>query len=296
MISYRVYVCDITYDIAHDIKYELQDCVCLIAPYPNNPNPPETFDLASDFDMSGSNLLWYGRLQLLFRCTLCHTDAARDVERHLEVSLAFFNTFEPVELTPNSVMQRQSVPMLYDSASCAALPSLYLCHAKNVLGRVPMIPSFVAGNAHPTIPHSFRGGSSRAEWQTRSPTAVTAAASTKSTCGCGGTGGRRSERCRSGSAWKQGRSACARRGGGQPRRASAAGSRQRKRAWRAARAPRRRKAQHHCASLHLCWGSSELNRRLFWQTSSKFCGIPMTVSCVDLMLWLTVKSRCYRNP
>jgi len=113
-------------------------------------------------------------------------------------------------------------------------------------------------------------------------------------CGC--TGGRRSERCRSGSAWKQGRSACARRGGGQPRRASAAGSRQRKRAWRAARAPRRRKAQHHCASLHLCWGSSELNRRLFWQTSSKFCGIPMTVSCVDLMLWLTVKSRCYRNP
>ena len=159
MISYRVYVCDITYDIAHDIKYELQDCVCLIAPYPNNPNPPETFDLASDFDMSGSNLLWYGRLQLLFRCTLCHTDAgaARDVERHLEVSLAFFNTFEPVELTPNSVMQRQSVPMLYDSASCAALPSLYLCHAKNVLGRVPMIPSFVAGNAHPTIPHSFRG-------------------------------------------------------------------------------------------------------------------------------------------
>ena len=41
---------------------------------------------------------------------------------------------------------------------------------------------------------------------------------------------------------------------------------------------RRRKAQHHCASLHLCWGSSELNRRLFWQTSSKFCVIPMTVS------------------
>ena len=91
MISYRVYVCDITYDIAHDIKYELQDCVCLI---------------------------------------------------------------EPVELTPNSVMQRQSVPMLYDSASCAALPSLYLCHAKNVLGRVPMIPSFVAGNTHPTIPNA----------------------------------------------------------------------------------------------------------------------------------------------
>ena len=54
-------------------------------------------------------------------------------------------------------MQRQSVPMLYDSASCAALQNLYLCHAKNTLGRVPMIPSFAAGNAHPTIPHSFSG-------------------------------------------------------------------------------------------------------------------------------------------
>jgi hypothetical protein len=73
------------------------------------------------------------------------------------VSLAFFSTFEPIDLTPHSIMQRQGVPMLFDSASCAALPSLYLCHAKNVLGRVPMIPSFVAGNAHPTIPHSFRG-------------------------------------------------------------------------------------------------------------------------------------------
>ena len=136
----------------------MQDCVCLIAPYPNNPNPPETFDVASDFDMSGSNLLWYGRLQLLFRCTLRHRAAAiGDVARHLEVTLAFFSTFEPVDLTPDSIMQQEGVPMLFDSASCAALPSLYLCHAKNVLGRVPMIPSFVAGNAHPTIPHSLRG-------------------------------------------------------------------------------------------------------------------------------------------
>ena len=31
-----------------------------------------------------------------------------------------------------------------------------ICHAKNVLGRVPMIPCFLAGNANPTIPHSMR--------------------------------------------------------------------------------------------------------------------------------------------
>jgi len=69
----------------------LQDCVCLIAPYPNNPNPPETFNIATDFDMSGSGLLWYCRLQLLFLCTLCPASC--------------------------SVMQQQGVPMLYDSAS-----------------------------------------------------------------------------------------------------------------------------------------------------------------------------------
>ena len=105
--------------------------------------------------MSGNELLWYGRLQLLFRCTLCPAGALHDIRRHTEVSLAFFSTFEPVDLTPNSVMQQEGVPMFYDSASCAALPCLYICPVKNVLGRVPMIPCFVAGNTHPTIPHGF---------------------------------------------------------------------------------------------------------------------------------------------
>ena len=127
----------------------------MVAPRPYNPNGPETFDLSADFDMTGGGLLWYGRLQLLFRCTLCPS-GARDRSLYREVSLAFFSTFEPVELTPESIMQRQGVPMLYDSASCSALPSLYICHVKNILGRVPMIPCFVEGNSQPTIPHSFR--------------------------------------------------------------------------------------------------------------------------------------------
>lgn len=105
--------------------------------------------------MSGSNQLWYGRLQLLFRCTLCPAGAQQEVWRHTEVSLAFFSTFEPIVLTPDSVMQQEGVHMFYDSASSSALPCLYICPVKNVLGRVPMIPCFVAGNSHPTIPHSF---------------------------------------------------------------------------------------------------------------------------------------------
>ena len=94
-------------------------------------------------------------LQLLFRCTLCPAGAFDDTRRHTEVSLAFFSTFEPVDLTPGSVMQREGVPMFYDSASSSALPSLYICPVKNVLGRVPLIPCFVEGNTRPTIPYRF---------------------------------------------------------------------------------------------------------------------------------------------
>ena len=74
---------------------------------------------------------------LLFRCTLCPAGAQHDIRRHTEVSLAFFSTFEPVNLTPNSVMQQEGVPMFYNSASCTALPCLYICPVKNVLGRDP---------------------------------------------------------------------------------------------------------------------------------------------------------------
>ena len=198
----------------------------MVAPRPYNPNGPETFDLSSDFDMTGGGLLWYGRLQLLFRCTLCPT-GARDRSLYREVSLAFFSTFEPVELTPDSIMQRQGVPMLYDSASCSALPSLYICHVKNILGRVPMIPCFVEGNSQPTIPHSFRrhelaGGAADTRPDT-GPTAATAAACMRSICGCGATVGDMSARCPSWRPWRNGQSAFVRRGRQPAKRESADG-------------------------------------------------------------------------
>jgi len=132
--------------------------VCLIAPAPYNPRPAEEFDVLTDFDMSGHGLLWYGKLQLLFRCTLCPTGRGdpRYAHLHKEVSLALISTFEPIDLTPDSVMQRQGVPMLYDTASSKALPSLYLCPVKNILNRVPLTPCFIGGSLHNTIPYSFR--------------------------------------------------------------------------------------------------------------------------------------------
>jgi len=132
-----------------------QDCVCVIAPYPNNPSPPEDFDPRSDMDISGQGLMWYARPQLFFKCSVCPTGQRANKHRHIELSLVFFSTFEPINITPNSVMQRNGVPMLYDSASSSNEPSLYICRVSNVLGRVPLMPCFVAGNKHPTLPHSI---------------------------------------------------------------------------------------------------------------------------------------------
>ena len=88
--------------------------------------------------------------------TLCPTGAKGFSDSHKEVSLVYFSTFEPIELTPDSIMQQAGVPMLYDSASNPRLPCLYICPVANVLGSAPLIPCFIGGNSHPTIPNSFR--------------------------------------------------------------------------------------------------------------------------------------------
>ena len=82
-----------------------QDCVCLIAPFPNNPNQPEDFDPKYDMDISGNGLMWYARPQLFFNCTVCPTGKRSKKHSHLELSLVYFSTFEPINITQHSVMQ-----------------------------------------------------------------------------------------------------------------------------------------------------------------------------------------------
>ena len=148
----------ISYMISLMISCFGQDCVVVLAPFPNNPNPVQSFNVKTDFDLQGDGLVWYARPQLSFNCTLCPTGAkgCRGSASQKEVSLVYFSTFEPIELTPDSIMQQAGVPMLYDSASNPRLPCLYICPVANVLGRAPLIPCFIGGNSHPTIPHSFR--------------------------------------------------------------------------------------------------------------------------------------------
>ena len=39
------------------------DCICVIAPFPNNPNTAEDFDSTCDMNISCQGLMWYVRPQ-----------------------------------------------------------------------------------------------------------------------------------------------------------------------------------------------------------------------------------------
>jgi hypothetical protein len=127
-----------------------QDCEVFLGLYPNNPNPVESFTVKINFDLQGNGLVLYARPQLFFNCTLCPTGAKGDRGSHKEVSLVYFSTFESINLTPESVMQRTGVSMRYDFASNPLLPCLYICPVTNFLGRAPLIPCFIGGNSHHT--------------------------------------------------------------------------------------------------------------------------------------------------
>ncbi len=86
--------------------------------------------------------MWYARPQLFFNCTvtLCPTGAKGPgfSASHKEVSLVNFSTFEPINLTSDSIMQQAGVPLLYDLASNQRLPCLYNCPVANMLGHAPL--------------------------------------------------------------------------------------------------------------------------------------------------------------
>ena len=91
-----------------------------------------------------------------FQGTVRPTGSLHTLRKYKELALVFFSTFEPITLTPDAVTQCNGVAISYDTASSSNLPSLYLCLARNVLGRVPLTPCFeVRGSRTPALPRSF---------------------------------------------------------------------------------------------------------------------------------------------
>ncbi len=67
-------------------------------------------------------------------------------------TLVFFSTFEVLDLPIKGPMEDAGVVKLYEPSPT---PCLYVAPAENMVGRVPLIPCFLAGNLTPTIPHKF---------------------------------------------------------------------------------------------------------------------------------------------
>ena len=58
-------------------------------------------------DLSGDGLLWYGRPQLFFKCTVAPTGHLHHKGRHMELALSYFSTFDPAETMKRRRSERE---------------------------------------------------------------------------------------------------------------------------------------------------------------------------------------------
>ena len=80
--------------------------------------------------------------------TGCHKTGPDD----LRYDLVFFSTFEELKLPFDRLMEDAGVVKLYEPSPTQCL---YVDPAENMVGRIPLIPCFLDGNATPTIPHRY---------------------------------------------------------------------------------------------------------------------------------------------
>ena len=102
---------------------------------------------------------WHARPQLFLKCLLRRyngrppqnttwTRGSNDVED----CLVFFSTFEELKLLATGHMDGATTK-LYE---LSPTPILYVAPCELMLGRVPLFPCFLQGNATPAIPHKLR--------------------------------------------------------------------------------------------------------------------------------------------
>ena len=120
--------------------------------------PPYPFSLEDPSDMSLEGM-WHARPQLSLKCLLRPRNGRPPKNAtwtcgpdDMEASLVFFSTFEELKLPSTGPMDRATTKL------CKLPPTqiLYVAPCENMLGRVPLFPCFLQGNATPTIPHKLR--------------------------------------------------------------------------------------------------------------------------------------------
>ncbi len=119
--------------------------------------PPYPFCIEEDrHDVPLEDCL-YASPQLFFTCVLRPKDGRFPKHKTYKTgpddivyTLVFFSTFEELQLPIKGPMQDAGVIKLYEPSPT---PCLYLADVQNMVGRVPLMPLFLAGNLTPTIPH-----------------------------------------------------------------------------------------------------------------------------------------------
>ena len=94
--------------------------------------------------------------QLFFTCTLCPINATKGryncYSEDIEVDLVFFSAFEDLGLHTSGTMETNGIRKLYEPSP---VPTLYVGKTEDLLGRVPLFPCFLNGNATSTIPNKY---------------------------------------------------------------------------------------------------------------------------------------------
>jgi hypothetical protein len=136
-----------------DHSYNWQDCVCLVAPSlycAKTTDEYYQFNIKTESDRHGSQrgrpseaLLWYARPQLFFNCTVAPVE-----QQERKASLRHTTQSCSATECPRSLTLQ--APLTYQACKFAEQRNW-----ENVQGRVPLMPCYIGGNTHPTLPPRF---------------------------------------------------------------------------------------------------------------------------------------------
>jgi hypothetical protein len=122
--------------------------------------PPYPFCIEEDRHNVPLEDCWYASPQHFFTCVLRPKDGRLPKNRTYKTSpddivytLDFFSTFEELKLPIKGPMEDAGVIKLYEPSPTLCL---YVADVQNMVGRVPLMPLFLAGNSTPTTSYTFR--------------------------------------------------------------------------------------------------------------------------------------------
>ncbi len=105
---------------------------------------------------------WTAWPKLFFSCHLCQKGRRMPKDwRHiagpdyLRYDLVFLSTFKELTFPIKGPMDNARVIKLYEPSPTPCLHRLYVALAANMVGRIPLMPCFLDGNATLTIPHKY---------------------------------------------------------------------------------------------------------------------------------------------